>query len=92
MVQRGVFIAALAGVAIAAIYTLRVLRQVLFGEPKPLSAQDLGLMATIGLTLLSIWVVLSGFWASPFLRELERTLVPFAQAILYQALGTVSNL
>lgn len=92
MVQRGVFIAALAGVAIAAIYTLRVLRQVLFGEPKPLSAQDLGPMATIGLTLLSIWVVLSGFWASPFLRELERTLVPFAQAILYQALGTVSNL
>ncbi len=92
MVQRGVFVAALAGVAIAAIYTLRVLRQVLFGEPKPLTAQDLGLSATLGLILLSIWVVLSGFWASPFLKELERTLVPLAQAILYQALGTVGGL
>jgi len=92
MVQRGVFVAALAGVAIAAIYTLRVLRQVLFGEPKASTARDISLSATLGLTLLSIWVVVSGFWTSPFLKELERTLVPLAQAILYQALGTISGL
>ena len=87
MVQQGIFIAALAGVAIGAIYTLRVLRQILFGQPKNLSIRDLNLQESIVLALMSGWIVMTGFWASPFLKEIERTLIPLAQAVLYQALG-----
>ncbi len=87
IVQRGVFIAALIGVAVGAIYTLRVLRQVLFGESRPATLPDLSLRESMLIACLSLWIVMTGFWASPFLRELERTLIPLAQAVLYQALG-----
>jgi NADH-quinone oxidoreductase subunit M len=85
-VQRGVFLAALAGVAIGAIYTVRVLRMVLFGSPSAEPA-DFSLRESVGLGLLGIWVILTGVWAAPFLAEMERTLIPLAQAILAQALG-----
>jgi len=92
MVQRGVFLTALLGIAVGAIYTLRVLRQGLFGEPKNLPPRDLSLPESLAIALMGIWIILTGFWASPFLKEIERTLVPLAQAILYQALGPASTL
>ncbi len=87
IIQRGVFIAALAGVAVSAIYTLRVLRQVLFGPTKNVSIRDLSVQEGIVLAFMGVWIVMTGFWAAPFLKEIERTLLPLAQAVLYQALG-----
>ncbi len=85
-VQKAVFIAALVGVVLSAVYTLPVLRQVLFG-PEKQSLPDLERSESLPLWVLSVWIVGAGFVAAPFLSEIQRTTSPLVEAILYQALG-----
>ncbi len=84
--QRGVFIGALLGVVVGAVYTLRVLRRVLFGASGHTPA-DLGLRESALMGLLALWIVGMGFVAGPFLAEIERSVIPLTEAILFQALG-----
>ncbi|MCS7152795.1 MAG: NADH-quinone oxidoreductase subunit M [Bacteroidia bacterium] len=84
--RRGVFIAALLGVLISALYTLPILRKVLFGEEK-VSISDLRAEESVPLWILGILVVVLGFFTAPFLSEIQRTVSPLMQAILFQSLG-----
>ncbi|MCS7298161.1 MAG: proton-conducting transporter membrane subunit [Bacteroidia bacterium] len=84
--RRGIFIAALIGVLVSAVYTLPVLRRVLFG-PSHSSFPDLEpaekrLLWGLGLLLIGL-----GFVATPFLNEIQRSIDPLMRLILFQSLG-----
>ncbi|MCS7188952.1 MAG: NADH-quinone oxidoreductase subunit M [Bacteroidia bacterium] len=85
-VRRIVFLAAIGGVVLSALYTLPILRKVLFGTSS-LKPDDLNRGEAIPLWILGSWIVITGFVAAPFLSEIQRTTTPLVQAILYQVLG-----
>lgn len=84
--RRIVFIGALLGVVVSAVYTLPVLRRVLFG-PAQKAYADLPKEEVFPLWLLGVWVIGAGFIAAPFLSEIQRTTTPLMQAVLFQVLG-----
>lgn len=84
--RRGIFIATLLSVLVSAVYTLPVLRRVLFG-PASQKSEDLRLSESLPLWVIGMLVILLGFTAGPFLSEMQRTLTPLTQAILFQSLG-----
>lgn len=86
IVRRGIFIAALLSVLISAAYTLPVIRKVLFGAEKK-AAPDLTPAETVPLWALGLLIIGLGFTAAPLLSEIQRTVAPLMQAILFQSLG-----
>ncbi|MCX8111739.1 MAG: NADH-quinone oxidoreductase subunit M [Bacteroidia bacterium] len=84
--QRSVFVAALLGVLVSAVYTLPVLRKVLFGSDRG-GYKDLSPAEIVPLWVLGLLVLVLGFASAPFLSEIQRTVSPLMQAILFQSLG-----
>lgn len=84
--RQGVFIAALLSILVSAVYTLPVLRQVLFGKEKQV-VSDLHPTESAPLWVLGLLIIGLGFAAGPFLSEIQRTVDPLMKAILFQSLG-----
>ncbi|MCS6790691.1 MAG: NADH-quinone oxidoreductase subunit M [Bacteroidia bacterium] len=84
--RRAIFIAAVLGIVVSAVYTIPVLRKVLFGTPSHHPA-DLPRSQVALLWSIGSFVILTGFIAGPFLVEIQRTTTPLVEGILWQVLG-----